>query len=244
MAGTVGNSNIRNDIRQTARDRTPESLIPSFIERGTRTRLDNIIQPFERARTTEVKTLVEFYNLLRKVLEAAAEIDGLAHPVRITQEFPPIETVLPCFSIKLIKRMPLDLKGIKEVSPRYMTTNLDPNYPGEQISEYMMRQDNVIEVTTWAKTNKVANDQAEWLEEKFWEYLWTLQWGGIAHPVRWLGRGEDIYKQIRDQQMYGAPAVFGIVTCKITKRRATSIRKIDISIGILEEERSETDTLE
>jgi hypothetical protein len=244
MSGTVGSGNIRTDIWETTVENTPKGYDVEHVERATRLRRDDVAQPLELARTTEIKNLVAFYNLLRKILEVAAEYDGSAYPVRLTQEFPPVQSVLPCFTIKLIKRMPLKLKNIQEMSPRFRQAYEDPDYPGGKVEEHIMRQENIVEIVAWAKDLKVANEQAEWLEEKFWEYLWAIQWGGLAHPVRWLGREEDFYKDLgQEQGAHGAPARFSVITSRIIKKRTTTIRNIRTVIGILEEERSEAGTL-
>lgn len=238
MSGLVGDGNIRNDIRQTARDKTPLEQIPNLVEHADKLRHGNIAQPANRSRTTEVKTLFEFYELFKKVLEFATEVDGTNYPIRFTLEYPPVDASLPCFSTKLISRRPLNLRGIKEMGPRFMQEYEDPDYPGEITQEFLIRRYNTIEMTVWAKTNKVANEMVEWLEDKYWEFLWALQWGGSAHPVEWLGRGSDKYEQVREQQMYGAPTTFGVITGKITKKRVSTIRKLALSLGLLIEPRS------
>jgi hypothetical protein len=210
-----------------------------LLERAERIRDEYIAQPTERARTTEIATLMDFYTLLKKVLEAATEMDGTGYPIQFSLEYPPTGAILPCFTAKLISRAPLKLKGIREMGPRFVQEYEDPDYPGEVTQEYLVRQANTVEITVWAKTSKVANDMAEWLEDKFWEYLWALQWGGLSHPVEWLGRGEDIYKEVREQQMYGAPLTFNVITGKIRKKRATTIRKLSISLGLIVENRPE-----
>lgn len=233
MSGVVGNSNIRNDIRQTVRDRTPQQQLPNLSENAGRLRQEPLVQPLERARTTEVSALVDFYKIFKKVLETATEMDDTQYPINFTLEFPPREAVLPCFTTRLISRRPWSFNGRKEMSPRFMQEYADPDYPGEVTQEYLVRQENIIEVTVWAKTMKVTNEMAEWLEDKFWEYLWALQWSGTSHPVDWLGRGSDIYEEVREQQMYGAPVTFRVITGKITKKRSTTIRKLAISLGLL-----------
>jgi hypothetical protein len=240
MSGTVGQSRIRNDIRQTIHDRTAFEQIPGFLaERGQRIRHENIAQPFDRARTTNVETLFDFYRVLKKVLEFATEVDGTSYPINFSLEYPPTEAELPCFTTRLISRRPLSLKGVKEMSPRFMQETPDPDYPGEMVQEYLVRRYNTIEVTVWAKTNKVAQEMVEWLEDIYWQYLWALQWCGVSHPVEWLDRGSDRYEQIREQQMYGAPTTFGVITGKITKKRVTTIRKLAFSLGLLIENRPE-----
>ena len=237
MAGTVGGGSIRSDARQAVRDKLGRPLDIGLSERGQRLRHDAITQPFDRARTTQVKTIFEFYELFKKVLEFAAEVDGISYPINFSMEYPPTEAELPCFTAKLISRQPLSLRGTKEMAPRFMTEREDPDYPGEVVQEYLVRRYNTVEITLWAKTNKTAQEMVEWLEDVYWQYLWALQWGGLSHPVEWLGRGQDIYEQIREQQMYGAPTTFGVITGKITKKRITSIRKLAVSLGLLIENR-------
>jgi hypothetical protein len=237
MSGAVGNTSIRTDVRQGIIDRTPLEQVPGLIERADRIRAENVVQPFDRARTTEVTNLVEFYELFKKVLETATEMDGTAYPIRFTMEYPPVGAVLPCFSTKLISSRPLKLRGTREMGPRLMAAYEDPDYPGEIIEEHLVRQYNTIEMVVWAKTNKVANEMAEWVLDKFWEYLWALQWGGSSHPVEWLGRGEDKYDEVREQGMFGAPITFGVITGRITKKRVTALRKLAISLGLLIEDR-------
>jgi len=238
MSGTVGQSKIRTDARQAVRDRTVFEQIPGALaEGGQRIRLDDIAQPIERAKTIGVKNLFEFYDLFKRVLEFATEVDGTSYPVNFTLEYPPTDMTLPCFSARLISRHPLNLKGIKEMAPRLVHEDIDPDYPGEVIQEFLVRRYNTVEVTVWAKTNKVAQEMVEWLEDVYWQYLWALQWGGLSHPVEWLSRGSDRYEQIQEQQIYGAPTTLGIITGKITKKRTTTIRKLAMSLGLLIENR-------
>jgi len=234
MSGLVGNSRIRNDAHQVVYDRSGTEQIPaSLVEAATRIQNERVTQPFERSRTTPVKTLFEFYELFKKVLEFATEIDGTNYPIRYTLEYPPSPSELPCFTVKLVSRRALNLKGTKEMSPRFMQESPDPDYPGEKLQEFLVRRYNVIEITTWAKTNKVAQELVEWLEDVYWQYLWALQWGGTAHPVEWLDRGSDKYMEVREQPMYGAPTTFGVITAKITRKRVTTIRKMAYSLGLL-----------
>jgi len=240
MSGTVGDSRIRTDVRQTIRDRTPFEQVPHLLaEHANPIRRDRVVQPFDRARTTEVKTLFEFYELFKKVLEFATEVDGTNYPIRYTLEYPPVDTELPCFTTKLISRRPLNLRGTKEMAPRFMEEYEDPDYPGEIVQEYLVRRYNTIEMCVWAKTNKTAQQMIEWLEDVYWQYLWSLQWGGFSHPVEWLDRGTDKYELVREQQMYGAPTTFGVITSKITKKRVTTIRKLAVSLGLLIDNRPE-----
>jgi len=235
MSGTVGQNNLREDMQQGVVDKTPYPDSQNLVESSERLRAADVIQPFERARTTEIKNLAEFYVLFGKVLEVAREYDGREYPIRFTKEYPPMDTELPTFAVKLISRRPLALKGTREMGFRPMPDQADPDFPGDILHTELRRQENIIQLTCWARTNKVADELADWVEDKFFEYLWAFQWAGIAHPVHWLDRGEDVYREEREQQMYGAPLTFSVITGKMVYRRATALRKLAVSLGILQE---------
>ncbi len=237
MTGTIGRTGIRTDARQEILDRTPKEQIPNLLEHGGRLRAANLVQPEERARTTEARTLMEFYELFRDVLVAATDMDGTEYPIRITLEYPPEDAVLPCFQISLLNRGPFRAGSAREMAPRFMQDYEDPDFPGEITEEYLTRQENTIQITVWAKTNKEAHNISEWLEDVTQQFRWALQWGGIGHPIHWMGRGKDIYEQEREQQMYGAPHTFKVITEKITKKRVTALRKLALKVGLLIEHR-------
>lgn len=184
------------------------------------------------ASTTQAKTIDEFYVLLQKVLEAAVIIDGTDYLIRMTKEWPPIDAALPCFSIKLLGREPWSNRGRRELAPRLIEELPDPQFPGDVLQIYQRRQLNEIQITCWARTSKTADKLANWLEDKFYEYMWVLQWAGTSQPITWLGRDEDIYREERRQQMYGAPIRFQVVTAKLTYKRATILRRIARTLGI------------
>jgi len=232
MSGTVGQSSLRTDVQQGVVDKTPHGSGYGLVEDARRLREEDVVQPFERARTTDVKDLPEFLRLFQKVLEAAQAEEGTEYPIRFTREYPPIEAELPCFSVKLLSREPWEHKGRRELAPRLMEVRADPDYPGENITIFQRRVRNTIQITVWARTSQARDELAEWLEEKFYQYLWALQWGGVSHPVEFLGRGEDIRREEREQQMYGAPLRFSVITGKLTYRRSTVLRKLTVSLGI------------
>jgi len=235
MAGTVGGGSLRTDIQQEVVDKTPHDHQTSLEEKSPRLRAADILQPFERSRTTEVATLPEFYELFQKVLAAASDYDGRSYEIRFTHEYPPVDAELPTFTIKLISRRPFEVNGRREYGPRYTEEFTDPDYTGDIISTELRRQQNVVQITVWGKTRKAVDELANWVEDKFFEYLWAFQWGGMAHPVRWVGRGEDIYKPERGNQIYGAPITFEVNTGKITFRRVTALRNLAVKLGILKE---------
>lgn len=185
-----------------------------------------------RAYTTQAKSLDEFYELMMKVLQAANIIDGTEYSLSFTKEYPPVDAKLPAISAKLLRRSPWSFRGRQELMPRVMEDLPDPQYPGNTLQILLRRQINEVELICWAKTAKEMGRLAEWVEDKFYEYLWVLQWCGEAHPITWIGRGEDIYREDRMQPMYGAPLRFSVVTGKISYKRSTILRRFATIIGV------------
>lgn len=248
MGGTVGTGEILINVYQGARSRlvNPSTLSVEeqrerllAIKRAQEAFRNQRVAPVEadkrRAYTTETKTINEFYELLKKVFDAATVIDGTEYPITITKEYPPIDAKLPVFSLKLLDRRPWSFRGRKELAPRQMEELPDPQYPGTNLRIHQRRQINEVQLVCWARTSKVADDLANWVEDKFYEYMWVLQWGGLSHPVEWLGRDEDMYRKDRQQQMYGAPVRFSVVTSKITYERVSVLRKLTHLFGIATE---------
>jgi hypothetical protein len=232
MSGTIGDGNIREDLIRRLQERKPGGASISLDERQPPTNSEGLHPQINRAYTTQVKDLSDFYLLFQKVLEAAREYDGVEYPIRFVEEFPPDETEVPCFTVKLISRMPYETKTAAEIGPRFVESFDDSDNPGSRISRFIRRQNNIVLITVWAKTNKVANDFAEWVEDRFFEFIWAFQWGGLGHPVTYLGRDEDIVSGDGEQKVHGRPLNFKIVTSKITDRRQTILRKIAIRAGI------------
>lgn len=235
MTGVVGAGNLRDDVHQDLVNRTPRTSVHGLVEDGQRIQYSRVTDPFERSRTTNVRSLSAFYELFQKILNAASEYEGKAYQVRFTKGFPPIEAQLPCFTVRLVERGPLVLNGREERVPRAMESFPDPDFPGDVIDQEIRRIMNTVELTVWARTGDVCDELATWVEQKFFEYLWTLQWGGLSHPVIWLGRGSDIHREEAKQHIHGAPQKFQVITSEITQRRKTALRKIDTIVGILNE---------
>ena len=83
-----------------------------------------------------------------------------------------------------------------------------------------------------ASTGKTCDLLANWVEDKIFEYMWAFQWGGEAHPLWFMGRGEDQYENVREQQIYSAPLLLDVMTMVITRKRSTALRKVSVNIGI------------
>lgn len=232
----VNRSLIRQDMLGAVERRIPTASVADLYEGSVPPLREDVAPPLERSTTTLAKTLPEFYELFRKILSAARENDGLEYEIGYSKEYPSIATTLPCFTTALIGREPYSLNGRRELAPRFMQENSDEDYPGDIIQQYQRRQVNTVRITIWAKTAKVADELADWVEDKFFEYLWVFQWAGLSHPVEWVSRGSDIREELQNQQIYGAPMTFRVITSKITQRRETALRSMALKVGILIDE--------
>jgi len=231
----VGENNIRQTLHQDLRNSIPPRQSDFLQENSSLLSEADKIQPLERARTTTVRTIKGFKSLYQKVLETATEEDGTNYPIRFVGDSPPVDAELPCFTVKLKSRRPYSVNGRKELAARPMPSVDDPEHPGDVIEREFRRQENMIEITAWAKSGKERDDLAEWVESVFFEYLWAFQWAGLAHPVLWEERGADITKQIQNQTIHGAPVEYRVQTGAITSSRASKLRHLAIKIGIYNE---------
>jgi len=224
---------IREDLRRSVREGINDTHPVSFVERMEVIPLSSLKPDGERLRATEARTLNGFLELFEKILNEAKTIDGLEYDIVFTSEHPGIDSKLPCITVEIVKRSPYSANGRIEYSPRFMDEWSDPESPGGLVQNYLRRQTNLVRMTVWAKQGKEKNRFAEWLEDKFFEYLWGIQWGGVGHPCLFEGRGEDYTATIQNQRIHAAPLIFSITTSKITQRRETSLRRISTNIGIV-----------
>jgi hypothetical protein len=222
---------IRNDLYERGTKRIGAPFIPAELPEVTEeSTLVTPPDPFDRSKTTPAQSLEDAYRLIMKVLEFAREYDGLSYPINFSMEYPPVDSELPCFTAKLLDRGPLVINGRKEISPRFMQEYPDLDYPGQNVREYMRRQQNTVQIILWTKTVKTGNEMSEWLEDKFYEYLFAFQWGGLSHPIQWLGRGEDRRYEVRGQTVFAFPTNLIIITAKKTVVREAILRKIDLKV--------------
>jgi hypothetical protein len=186
-----------------------------------------------RTRTLPVKTIHEFYRLFQQVITVAETEDGKSYSLRLVEEYPPDETLLPCYTISLVSRVPFGSRSSgQEFVPRYIESRGSREFSGTGTHVYNQRYENVLEIGVWAKTNKVANSLSEWLEEKFFQYLWVFEYGGFTQPIRYLGRNEDTSRLVKNQRVHVRPLRFLVITSRITERDETIVRKLAMKYNI------------
>ena len=230
--GAVGSGNLRDDLHRDLRDSIPKNQSYELHENSLTLSAEEKEIKGEPSRTTRVRTIKEFKSLFQKVLETATDMDGTKYPIRFVGDSPPVDAELPCFTTKLISRRPFNAAGTKELRPRPMKSVDDPDQPGNIIEQEFRRQENIIEITVWAKSSKERDKLSDWIESVFYEYIWAFGWGGFTNPVLWEGRDEDVTKQVQNQTIHGAPIRFYVVTGVITSKRTARFRHLAVKIGI------------
>jgi len=229
----VGQHTIREDLYNTTVDSLPDGIEVEPYEGGEVLRKKMLSQSEERGKTTEPRTIAQFYDLFKRVLEEATAEDGTNYEIRFTEEDTPADTELPAFTVKLLSRRPYaDSRGRRELKPRFREEISDPDMPGNRMQVFTQRQDNEVKITVWARTNKIANRLADWVEEKFFEYTWAFRWAGFSPPVIFLGRDGDITENERNQLIHGRPMRFHVVTERITTTSEAIIRRVAVKLGI------------
>lgn len=189
-------------------------------------------QPQARSRTTDIVTLPTFYELFKKIINTAAEMQGKAYDLPIVRFYNPDEGSLPCISVKLLKREPFSANGVSERLFRHMETRQDPDHPGMSIRTGLNRQQNLLEFTVWTK-DRILNDEiCDWLEEVYSDYLFALRWAG-GQPIIWEGRGEDGTISIRSGQIvHYSPIIFTVITQRLQHIREANLNDLKIRVGL------------
>ena len=130
-----GETTIRADLLDEIGTRLPDPLARDIHERGSLVRTRNLDSDYQRAKTTQTRTLPGFYSLFQKIIIAAEEEDGKSYNLTFVEEFPPLEQEdikMPCFTAALMGRSLWPTGGTQNPKPRYMETVNDPDQPGNK----------------------------------------------------------------------------------------------------------------
>ena len=107
----------------------------------------------------------------------------------------------------------------------------DPDYPGYQRSVLGYYYDNLITLTVWARTNKVANEVSLWVENVMEEYTWFFRWSGVARFL-FDGRQKDEHIDVDQNRYYGRPIDYFVRTEKLKEYSQKELEKIIIRLQV------------
>ena len=145
----------------------------------------------------------DYFKLVGKVLELQQQNDGVKNLLAYMEDFPEEDDNLKgeVITYSILERKPgtfeqtgissaLSERNIRQRRKLFREVRMDPDYPGNKLYSYGQWFDNVVAFRVWARTNKVANKRALWLEQTLENWEWYLTASGVSKAL-YLGRDED-----------------------------------------------------
>lgn len=184
-------------------------------------------------------SLESFFDITSDIISKAQDNNGVldSEKVVLTEEYPPDEFHNfgnEVIAYRVIKREPalMDKKGTgrpqRSFSHNYQLNKA--NYPNKLVIVEARPVDHIIEFACWAKTNKVANKRAIWLEKLLINNTWRYQTKGVER-FYWEGRGADTYMTTGEQRLFYRPLRFFVRFREFEAKLNSLIKNIEIIHG-------------
>lgn len=185
-------------------------------------------------------TLPLFFEIAGKLIEKAQESAGVVSGkrVKLTEEYPPEpfegfgdEVVV----FRLLSRRPALMNSSATARPQrkaaYSYDFLDPEYPNKVIVVEARPLDHVIEFSCWAKSNKLANKRALWIEKLFVTNDWVFLSQGVER-FYFDSRGPDTYTTTGGNRLYYRPINFFVRFKEFEAKAHSQIKRINFEVGL------------
>ena len=145
----------------------------------------------------------DYFKLVGKVLGLQQKNEGAKNLLAYMEDFPEEDDNIngEVITYSILERKPgtfeqtgissaLSERNIRQRRKMFREVTADPEYPGSRLYSYGQWFDNVVAFRVWARTNKVANKRALWLEKTLEQWEWYLTASGVSKAI-YLGRDED-----------------------------------------------------
>jgi hypothetical protein len=186
-------------------------------------------------------SLDKFITLTSNIIASAQDAESVEKEnlIVLTEEYPPDEfhnigNGNEVIAYKLIKREPANMNRKASGRPQRTFSHsydlLNPNYPNKTIVVESRPVDHIIELACWAKSNKIANKRAIWLEKLLINNSWQYQTNGIER-FHWEGRGTDTYTTTGEQRLFYRPLRFFVRFREFEAKLNSVIQNIEIING-------------
>jgi hypothetical protein len=182
--------------------------------------------------------LPEFFTLLNQVIEQKQIQEGVASPVHLLEDYPPIDASQPIITYGLSRREPGLFSnhqpfagGVKNYRPEFREAFEDPLNPGYLIVVMGQWFDNLVDLVCWAQTNKEANRLVDWLEDLMLSNTWFFRMKGITQLLYW-GRQEDSKIDRGNIRFMARPLQYYIRTEKLLTISQKTIETILVNLDL------------
>lgn len=174
---------------------------------------------FDAARflpNTTPMSLPVFFDIASKLITNAQERAGINEDkrVRLIEEYPPEpfnDYGDEVIAYRVLKREPalMSSKGTSRPHRKstYSHAAMVPDYPNKTLVIEARPIDHTIEFNCWAKSNKLANARALWLEKLFVNHAWAFEVQGCER-FYFKDRGPDTYMTTGGQRLFYRPINF------------------------------------
>jgi hypothetical protein len=195
----------------------PSDFVPKYVK-GRRVESTSRLQSGGNA-----KDIDEFYTLLQSALQDKQDRDNIVADDRVTliHEYPPSEIRTELITYRLISRScattsqghPMN-KGRSDWKPKLRDVVPDPVHPNKKLLISGQLFDNLIELCCVARTAKVADQRALWLEDLMHQYAWFFTYQGVGQ-VLYMGRETDSHLEVGGNKLHSRPLRYFVQTEKI-----------------------------
>lgn len=221
----------------------PELLIPAkqLVARIVEGYEHGAVQNAPRSRSVlNAASINSFTDLVKLAIEEEIKNTGHKEELSFTHELPDKQDNISgdIITYTLLRRAP-GVFGKGEMfggSPVRRKPSLreiydDPETPGYRIFSLGWLFDNEISFTCWSRTNKAAENRAEWLEGLMLNYEWFFQMGGVPQ-VLYKERTRDVWEKIDNFKVSGKPLIYWVRTEKIFQVKEKALESLALKIMV------------
>lgn len=188
-----------------------------------------------------VMSLDRFFEIASNIISDAQDRESIAdaqEKVRLIEAYPPedfsnFDNEVVCF--RVLRREPAKMNpsgtGRPQRKSRFSHDLQDPRLPNKSVVVESRPIDHLIEFSCWAKTNKIANKRALWLEKLFVTHSWAFEVQGVERFF-WKDRGPDTFMTSGGQRLFYRPINFFVRFSEFEIRTTPLLRTLQFNIGV------------
>jgi hypothetical protein len=186
-------------------------------------------------------SIESFFGLVERLIKQEQGNEGAQKPIVFAEDFPDIEDNLSSETIThsiqerrpgIFKQANVDQifsnRQIRQRHKVFRESRPDPDNVGGKLFIYGQWYDNLIELKVWAKTSKVANLRALWLEDTLEKWEWFLQAEGVSKML-YMGRLADQVEQRGNKKLACRTLQYYVRTERLTIIREQVLRNLVVT---------------
>lgn len=187
-------------------------------------------------------TLPRFFDIAAKIIEDAQLRSGIVESkrVKLVEEYPPDKFEDygdEVIAFRVLSRKPANMNRNATSRPQrgsgFAYNLINEYYPNKVLVVESRPLDHMIEFSCWAKSNKLANRRALWLEKLFVNYgTWVFETQG-ADRFYFDNRGPDTYMTTGQQRLFYRPVNFFLRIREFEVKAHPQIKQIEVQTSLI-----------